>query len=110
MGLGAFLAMRNDSYRKSFLSGVMKCSGINDGCTCLLPVVKNTSASAKGLRDPGSIPGLGRFPGRGHGTPLQCSYLENPHGQRSLVGYTPGGCKELDITVCLSTRLLIPNF
>ena len=26
---------------------------------------------------PGSIPGLGRFPGEGNGNPLQCSWLEN---------------------------------
>ena len=37
----------------------------------------------------GSIPGLGRFPGRGHGNPLQYSCLENPNGQRSLAGYSP---------------------
>ena len=30
------------------------------------------------VRDMGSIPGLGRFPGGGHGNPLQHSYLENP--------------------------------
>ena len=34
-----------------------------------------------------SIPGLGRSPGGGHGNPLQYSCLENPHGQRSLMGY-----------------------
>jgi len=34
--------------------------------------------------DLGSIPGLGRTPGGGHGNPLQDSCLENPHGQRSL--------------------------
>ena len=34
-----------------------------------------------------SIPGLGRSPGGGHGNPLQYSCLENPHGQRKLVGY-----------------------
>ena len=28
-------------------------------------------------------------PGGGHGNPLQHSCLENPHGQRSLVGYSP---------------------
>ena len=39
--------------------------------------------------DLGSIPGLGRSPGGGHGNPLQYSCLENPHGQRSLVGYGP---------------------
>ena len=46
----------------------------------------------------GSIPGLGRSPGGGHGNPLQCSCLENPHGQRSLAGYSLWGCKELDTT------------
>ena len=36
--------------------------------------------------DLGSILGLGRSPGGGDGNPLQYSYLENPHGQRRLVG------------------------
>ena len=35
-------------------------------------------------------------PGEEHGNPLQYFCLENPHGQRSLVGHTPWGCKELD--------------
>ena len=41
-------------------------------------VVKNTLANAGDLRDAGSIPGLGRSPGGGHGNPLQYSCLENP--------------------------------
>ena len=48
--------------------------------------------------DPGSIPGSGRSPGGGHGNPLQYSCLETPHGQKSLVGYSPRGCKESDMT------------
>ena len=44
------------------------------------------------------ISGLGRSPGGGHGNPLQYTCLENPHGQRSLVGYSPGGGKESDTT------------
>ena len=48
--------------------------------------------------DLGSIPGLGRFPGGGHGNPLQYSCLENPHGQKSLAGYSPGCHKDLDTT------------
>ena len=48
--------------------------------------------------DLGSISGLGRSPGGGHGNPLQYSCLETPHGQRSLVGYCPCGCKESDRT------------
>ena len=41
-------------------------------------VVKNPHASAGDIRDVGSIPGLGRFPGEGNGNPLQYSSLENP--------------------------------
>ena len=41
-------------------------------------VVKNPPASARDLRDPGLIPGLGRSPGGEHGNPLQYSCLENP--------------------------------
>ena len=41
-------------------------------------VVKNLPASAEGVRDGGSIPGLGRSPGGGHGNPLQYSCLEDP--------------------------------
>ena len=58
--------------------------------------------SACNAGDMGSIPGLGRSPGGGHGTPLQYSCLENPHGQRSLVGFSPWGHKELDMTEGLS--------
>ena len=32
------------------------------------------------------------------GNPLQYSCLENPHGQRGLMGYSPLGCKESDTT------------
>ena len=41
-------------------------------------VVKNLPASARDIRDTGSIPGSGRSPGGGHGDPLQNSCLENP--------------------------------
>ena len=46
--------------------------------------------------DLGLIPGLRRSPGEGNGNPLQCSCLENSHGQRSLMSYGPWGRKELD--------------
>ena len=51
-----------------------------------------------GRFDPGSIPGSGRSPGEGNGNPLQYSGLEDPHGWRSLVGYSPQGHKESDTT------------
>ena len=55
------------------------------------------------MGDLGSIPGSGRSLGGGRGSPLQYSCLENPHGQRSLVDYSPWSCKESNITEQLST-------
>ena len=37
----------------------------------------NSPANAGDVKDMGSIPGSGRFPGGGHGNPPQYSYLEN---------------------------------
>ena len=52
--------------------------------------------------DSGSIPGQGRSPGEGNGNPFQYSCLQNPTarlpGQRSLMGYSPRGRKESDLT------------
>ena len=58
-------------------------------------MVKNPPAMQGDL---GLIPGLGRSRGVGKGNPLQYACLENPHGQRSLVGYSPWGRKESDTT------------
>ena len=55
--------------------------------------------------DLGSIPGLGRSPREGHENPLQYSCLENPHGQRSPVGYSPWGHKESVMTEQLTTAI-----
>ena len=41
-------------------------------------VVKNLLANAGDARDLGLIPGLWKYPGGGHGNPLQYSCLENP--------------------------------
>ena len=38
----------------------------------------DSKASAHNVRDPGSIPGLGRSPGDGNGNPLQYFCLKNP--------------------------------
>ena len=46
--------------------------------------------------DLGLIHKLGRSPGGGYGNTDQYSYLENPHGQRTLEGYSPWGHKKLD--------------
>ena len=46
--------------------------------------------SACNLSDPGSIPGLGRFPGKGNGYPLQCSCLENSMDRGAWQATVPG--------------------
>ena len=61
-------------------------------------MVKNLPVNAEDLRNPGLIARSGRSPGGGHGNPLQYSCLENPHGQRSLVGYRLWGRKQSDMT------------
>ena len=58
--------------------------------------------SACSVGELGLIPGLERSLRRGHGSPLQYSYLENPQGQRSLAGYSPWGHKESGLTDQLS--------
>ena len=44
-------------------------------------VLKNPPVNAGDIRAMGSIPGLGRSPGEGHGYPLKYSCLENPMGR-----------------------------
>ena len=73
-------------------------------------VVKNPPANAGDIRDLGSISGSGRSPGGEHGNPLQYSCLENPRGQRSLEGYSPGGHKESETTERLSPHTCTTNF
>ena len=50
------------------------------------------------MRETCSFPVLRRSPGGGNGYPLKYSGLENHHSQRSLVGYSPQGQKETDMT------------
>jgi len=55
-------------------------------------VVKNPPAKAG---DMGLIPVSGRYPGKGNANPLQRSCLGNSMDWRSLMGYSPWGCKRL---------------
>ena len=48
--------------------------------------------------DSGSNPGLEKSPGEGNSNPLHDLLPGESHGQRSLVGYSPWGPKELDTT------------
>ena len=57
--------------------------------------VRNLPAS---VGDGGSIPGLGRSPGGGHGYPLQYSCLENYMGRGAWQAPVHGVAKESDMT------------
>ena len=63
------------SLRTTDISGYRGCS---DG-----------KESAYNVGDQGLISGSERSTGEGNGKPLQYSCLENPHGRRSLVDYSP---------------------
>ena len=71
-----------------------------------LPGGSEGKESACNVGDLGLIPGLGRSPEGGHSNPLQYSFLENSHGQKSLAVYTPSDSKESDMTERLSTAQL----
>ena len=64
-------------------------------------VVKNLPANAG---DTDSIPGSGRFLGRSKWQPTPVFFPIESHGQRSLAGYSPCGCKESNVTELLSTH------
>ena len=59
------------------------------GASQVAIVVENLPANAGDVRDEGSIPGSGRSPGLGNGTPLQYSCLRNS------VGEEPGGLQSI---------------
>ena len=80
-------------FSPSIALGLLRCQGFLGGASG-----KNLPANAGDVRDRSLNTGLGRSPGVGHGNPLQYSCLENPHGLRSLAGYSPLGSKELDVT------------
>ena len=61
------------------------------------PVAQMIKTLPANVGDVGLIPGLSRFPGGGHGNPLHGVGWEF-HGQRSLAGCSPWGCKESDTT------------
>ena len=56
----------------------------------------SSKESACNAGDTGSVPGLGRSPGEGNGKPTPVFLTGKSYGERSLVGCSPWGHKELD--------------
>ena len=59
---------------------------------------KEFLADAGDAGDASLIPGSGRSPGGGHDNLHSSDLPGESHGQRSLVGYSPWGHKESDMT------------
>ena len=73
------------------------------------PGVSEGKESTCNLEDLDSIPVLGRYLGGKLSNTLQYSGLENPHGQRSLVGSSPWGHKELKQWVTQHSTTTVKN-
>ena len=69
----------------------MQCRGFPGGVTG-----KESTCSAAGVRDAGSIPGSGRSPGGRSGNPLQYPCQENPMDRGALWATVHEVTKELD--------------
>ena len=65
-------------------------------------MVKNLPANAGDVRNEGSIPGLGKFPGEGNSNPLQYSCLENVMDREARHATVHEVCKESDMTAQLT--------
>ena len=88
----------------SFTLGICVCMCV---CVCVcvtylpdkgFPGGSEGKASACNVGDLALIPGSGRSPGEGNVQPTPVFLPGESHGQRSLVGYSPQGHKELDTT------------
>ena len=73
----------------------VSCQDVFASLTCtvnmssIFPDGPDDKESSCNVGDLASIPGMEKSPGGGHGSPLQHSCLETPHGQRSLAGHSP---------------------
>ena len=84
--------------KKAFIYACFIRALMLSGASQVVLVIKNLPANARDIRDVGSIPGLGRSPGGGHDNTRPLFLPGDPHGQRSLVGYSPQGHKESGTT------------
>ena len=79
-------------------------------CTILFRCGSDSQESACNAGDPGLIPGVVKIPWRREWQPTLVFLPEEFHGQKSLVGYSPQGHKELDTTERLTLFTLYNIF
>ena len=99
---------KSEVFEKKFPK-VSKKQNLNFPCTWQilgLPQWLSGKESTCNAGDAGLIPWSGRSPGVGNSNPLLYLCQGKSHGQMSLVGYSPYGCKELDITEQPNTHIV----
>ena len=85
--------------------GMRTCPVAKEWASRAALVVKSLPAKAGDVRDAGSIPGSGRFPGGGNGNPFQYSCLENPTDRRTWRATVHGVAKSWTWLKWHSTRI-----
>ena len=71
--------------------------------SCVLPWWLSGKGTTHNAGDVSLIPGSRRSPGEENGEPLQYSCLKS-HEQRSLVGYSPWGCKGVGYNLAIKQQ------
>ena len=78
------------------------------------PGGSDSKASAYNAGDPASIPGSGRSPGEGNGSPLQYSCLENPMDKGAWLATVHGVAKSWtrlsDFTITIDAERYLTEF
>ena len=75
--------------------------------SCGFPVGSDHKGYACHTGDPGCIPGWERSLGEKNGYPFFGELPGEFQGQKSLLGYSPRGCKESDMTEQLTLSLYL---
>ena len=84
-------------HRKSFTLTLWVWCHVPQHLSQVALVVKSPPATAGDMRR-GFDPRVGKIPWRRVWEPSPAFLLGESHGQRSLAGYSPGGCNESDTT------------
>ena len=94
-------------YMVAWMGGEFEGERIHVWASQVVLVVKDPPTSAGDVRNVGSVPGLGRSPGGGHGNPLQYFCLENPMDRGAWRAAAHGIAKKT--TKQLSTAYTVRN-
>jgi len=90
-----------------FVMGFLSIYAFSGSYRMDFPGGSDGKVSGYNVGDLGSIPGSGRSPDPEYWSGLPVFLPGESHGRRSLVGYSPWGCKESDTTERLHLHLVL---